>query len=81
MICDDAGGGRPLRRGISAEYVRFKTGRIVLPEQSAVPGQNCAALHRIAKSLHPGNISDFRLLKRKGGNTRLGGVIFKARHI
>ena len=27
LICDDAEGGRPLRRGISAEYVRFKTGR------------------------------------------------------
>lgn len=23
MVCDDAGGGRPQSRGISAEYVRF----------------------------------------------------------
>ena len=28
MICVDAGGGCPLRQGISAEYVRFKTGRL-----------------------------------------------------
>ena len=28
-ICDDAGGGRPQRREISAEYVRFKTGRSI----------------------------------------------------
>ena len=28
-ICDDAGGGCPKRQGISAEYVRFKTGRSI----------------------------------------------------
>ncbi len=46
LVCVDAGGGRPLRREISAEYVRFKTGRIyktwlkLLPLR--LPAQDCA---------------------------------------